>query len=109
MTISVRKADLEVLVGIISGGIAVGLLSIWEIAARSGGISPLLAPAPTAVVATLVRQLQSGELAPHMIATLSRVIIGLVIGGTAGVTMGILMGTIPRVRAIADPFISAFR
>jgi NitT/TauT family transport system permease protein len=33
---------------------------------------------------------------------------GIVIGGTIGVTTGILMGTIPRFRAIADPFVSAF-
>jgi len=108
MTAPARKTDLTIHAGIISGGLALALISIWEIAARSGGISPLLAPAPTDVVATLVRQLRSGELAPHMIATLTRVVVGLVIGGTAGVVMGILMGTIPRVRAIADPFISAF-
>ena len=108
MTDGARKSDPGINSGLISGGLAIALISLWELTARSGGISPLLAPAPTTVVATLFRQIQSGELAPHMIATLSRVVAGLVIGGTAGVGMGILMGTIPRVRAIADPFISAF-
>jgi ABC-type nitrate/sulfonate/bicarbonate transport system permease component len=103
-----RKSDVGIHSGFVSAAIAIGLVAVWEIMARSGFISPLLAPAPTTVVRTLWRQIATGEIAPHMFATLSRVLIGLVIGGAAGVTTGILMGTIPRFRAIVDPFVAAF-
>ena len=96
-----RKADVDIPSGFVSAGIAIGLIVVWEIMAQSGFISPLLAPAPSTVVVTLWRQTVTGEIAPHMFATLSRVFAGLVIGGVAGVTMGILMGTVPRFRAIA--------
>ena len=103
-----RRSDLPVRSGFISGAIAIALVGAWEVAARAGGISPLLAPAPSAVLGTLWTLLLSGEIAPHITATLSRVVIGLALGGTVGVTMGILMGTVPRLRAIVDPFVSAF-
>ncbi len=103
-----RRSDLRIHSGFISGAIAITLISLWELAAQSGVMSPLLAPAPSTVVKTLYDLISSGEIAPHVIATLTRVLLGLLIGGTAGITMGILMGTMPRVRAVADPFVSAF-
>lgn len=90
-----------------SAAIAVGLIAVWEIMARAGTISPLLAPAPSAVIRTLTRQIASGELAPHVMSTLSRTLTGLVIGGSAGIAAGIAMGLVPRFRVIADPFVSA--
>ncbi len=93
--------------GFVSAAIAVALISLWELSARSGGISPMLAPAPSTVLQTLWNQIGSGEIAPHVTATLYRVVIGLALGGTAGVATGVLMGTVPRLRAIADPFVSA--
>ncbi|HEX5576861.1 MAG TPA: ABC transporter permease [Gemmatimonadaceae bacterium] len=102
-----RRADLRIHAGIISAAIAVALITLWEMMARAGMISPLLAPAPSAVIRTLVRQIMSGELAPHVIATLSRTLTGLLIGGSAGIAAGIAMGLVPRFRAIADPFVAA--
>ncbi len=103
-----RKSNLQSPAGFVSATIAIGLIAVWEIMAQSGFISPLLAPAPSAVVRTLWRQIGTGEIAPHIYATLSRVVVGLVIGGTAGVMTGMLMGTIPRFRAVVDPFVAAF-
>ena len=105
---AIRKGDVRIHAGFVSAAIAIGLISLWELGAQSGGISPLLAPAPSTVVRTLWAQITSGAIAPHVTATLWSVLIGLVIGGSIGVTMGILMGTIPRLRAIVDPFVSAF-
>jgi NitT/TauT family transport system permease protein len=54
-----------------------------------------------------MRQIASGEIGVHIAATLRRVVGGLLFGGVSGVAMGILMGTMPRLRAIADPFVAA--
>ncbi len=107
MSLPAPRSDRPIRSGYVSAAIAIALVAVWEIAARSGGISPMLAPAPSTVLRTLWLQIVSGEIAPHISATLSRVVIGLAVGGTAGVAMGILMGTIPRLRAIVDPFVSA--
>jgi NitT/TauT family transport system permease protein len=105
---STRRSDLQIHGGFIAAAIALVLITLWELGSRSGGISPLLAPAPSTVVRTLWGQIASGEIAPHMTTTLTRVVAGLTIGGTVGVITGMLMGTIPRFRAIVDPFVSAF-
>src|SRR5688500_10281103 len=103
-----RRADLRIHSGFISAAVAVALVSLWELAAQTGAMSPLLAPAPSAVVETLFRLVGSGEIGPHVVATLSRVVLGLIVGGSFGIALGILMGTMPRLRAVIDPFISAF-
>ncbi len=104
---SARGARLPIRPPLISLGIAIAILLTWEFLSDAGLIHPLLAPAPTVIVRTLVRQIATGEIGQHLIATLRRVISGLVIGGVSGVTMGILMGTMPRLRSIVDPFVAA--
>ncbi len=105
---AVRKSDFGEYAGLISSGIAIVLIVIWEMMSRNGGISPFVAPAPSRVVRTLIAQITSGELAPHVFATLWRVLAGLTIGGTVGIATGITMGMVPRFRAIVDPFVAAF-
>jgi NitT/TauT family transport system permease protein len=91
----------------ISLAIAVGAIALWEAGSRAGLISQFLAPAPSEVVRTLYAQFSTGEILPHLFSTLYRVLSGLAIGGSIGILSGALMGTIPRLRAIADPFLSA--
>ena len=93
--------------GVISSAIAVALITMWEVMARNGLISPLLAPAPSNVVVALADALRTGEIITHLIATMYRVVAGILIGGSAGVILGLAMGTYRRLRDIADPFVSA--
>lgn len=92
---------------LISAAIAIAILLIWQLLSYAGAIHPLLAPAPTAILRTLLAQIASGEIGPHIFATLRRVIAGLAVGGVAGIAIGILMGTMPRFRSVVDPFIAA--
>ena len=87
--------------------IAVGLLMTWEVMARAGMISSLLAPAPSIVSREILRLLVTGEIAPHLFSTLYRMLAGVVIGGASGAVMGLLMGAIRRLREVADPFVAA--
>jgi NitT/TauT family transport system permease protein len=87
--------------------IAAGFLALWEASSRAGMISPLLAPAPSAIVSTIFREFSSGEIIPHIAITLYRVMVGILIGGTIGVGAGLLMGMSRRLRQVADPFVAA--
>jgi len=87
--------------------VAVLLLLLWELFARNGFISPIVAPAPSRIIAALIRELQSGELELHMIATVTRLVIGLSVGATIGILCGLAMGLSPRLRRFADPFVAA--
>lgn len=93
--------------GMISSALAIGLITIWEVMARNGLISPLLAPAPSAVAVALVDEFSTGEMVVHLAATVYRVVAGILIGGSAGVVLGLAMGAYRRFRDIADPFVSA--
>jgi ABC-type nitrate/sulfonate/bicarbonate transport system permease component len=92
---------------LISAGIAVALFAVWEVGARGGYISPLLAPSPSRVVQTLAEQFARGEVIGHLAATMYRVFAGILIGGSAGIVVGLAMGAYRNVRDVADPFVSA--
>jgi NitT/TauT family transport system permease protein len=87
--------------------IVIGLLLLWEIAARSHWISPLFFPAPTKIVNTIIRMAYSGELVLHTGKTISRVFIGVLCGGLTGLVVGLTMGWAPRMKEILDPLVGA--
>ena len=92
---------------VVSAAIALGAIALWETGSILGWISPLLAPAPSVIVRAVVDQITSGELGPHLLVTLYRVISGIVIGGSFGAIVGLLLGMSARARDVTDPFISA--
>jgi NitT/TauT family transport system permease protein len=79
----------------------------WEISARRGFVDPLFFPAPTAILAAGVRLAASGELAMHLAATLTRLIVAFAVATVAGLTCGLSMGLWPRVNRSLEPLISA--
>jgi NitT/TauT family transport system permease protein len=83
------------------------LLLAWEAAVRTGAISPLLAPAPSAIMQELVGLVVSGEMLRHIGATLLRMTAGLAIGAGSGIFLGLAMGWIPWLRRLLDPMVSA--
>jgi ABC-type nitrate/sulfonate/bicarbonate transport system permease component len=83
------------------------LLVVWELLARSGGISTLFFPAPSRIGTALLRMLGDGELASNLAASLLRLVQGFILGAFPGLLLGLGMGWSPRIRAIMDPFIAA--
>jgi ABC-type nitrate/sulfonate/bicarbonate transport system permease component len=91
----------------LSAAIAIGVLGLWEVCARTGVINPTFLPAPSSIVRTLVNELVNGVLLVDFSATLLRVIAGLTVGAIPGLLCGLAMGWSPRVRQVIDPFIAA--
>ncbi|MFH1278321.1 MAG: ABC transporter permease [Candidatus Eisenbacteria bacterium] len=83
------------------------LLAIGEGASRSGLIPALFFPAPTTVLATILRLVESGEMGTHIGATLGRVLAGVLLGGVPGVLFGWIMGWSRPLRRLLDPFVAA--
>ena len=79
----------------------------WEAASRAGLVSALYFPAPTAIARTLFAMAESGELALHFRATLSRLLAGLALGGVPGLALGLVMGWSNALRRLVDPFVAA--
>jgi ABC-type nitrate/sulfonate/bicarbonate transport system permease component len=87
--------------------VTVALLGLWEIFSRLGFIAPIVAPAPSRILAALISEMRSGDLASHLLATASRLSVGLIIGSTFGILAGLAMGLSRRLRVFADPFVAA--
>ena len=85
----------------------IGLLLIWEIAARAGAIDTRFFPAPSSVLALLIEMLKSGELLTHTATSLVRLGWGILFGGVPALVLGIVMGLNRTIRALVDPIIAA--
>ncbi|MDB5072359.1 MAG: binding-protein-dependent transport system inner rane component [Candidatus Eremiobacteraeota bacterium] len=82
------------------------LILLWQIAVSTRWLNPGLFPPPTAIAANFAQYAASGELATNASATLSRLMIGLLIGGIPGTLIGLAMGMNRWVRAYFQPVIA---
>ncbi|WP_283134451.1 ABC transporter permease [Rhizohabitans arisaemae] len=79
------------------------LLVIWEVASRSGMLDARFFPPPTSIVGTFADLVMAGTLQSHVLATLSRVGVGLILGAVPGLVLGIALGAVPWLRALFGP------
>jgi ABC-type nitrate/sulfonate/bicarbonate transport system permease component len=82
------------------------LLAGWEWGSRTGLVSMLFFPAPSAIFSAFVRTAADGTLLTHVVAALRRVFAGMVIGAGPGLLAGLYLGWSPRLRATIDPVIA---
>jgi NitT/TauT family transport system permease protein len=80
-------------------------LAAWEVAVRVGHTSPLVLPAPSVVVQSLWQGLNSGYLWPHIVHTLTEVVLGLLLGASMGFVGGVLLGESTRLRGVLMPYV----
>jgi NitT/TauT family transport system permease protein len=78
-----------------------------ELGTRSGWISALTLPRPSAVFATFVDLWKSGLLWVHLVPSLRRILIGGSIGIGIGVSLGVAIGLFGVVRAGMVPLVAA--
>ena len=80
-------------------------LMVWEVTVHIAQTSPLVLPAPSAVMQSLWQGLQSGYLLPHIVYTLSEVLLGLFIGAFLGFIGGVMLGESVRARTLMMPYV----
>ncbi|CAM5762259.1 ABC transporter permease [Bosea minatitlanensis] len=83
------------------------LLAGWEGWCRFGGLSPLVLPPPSAVLATLGGEIASGRLWPHLAVTAAEMGLGLGIGALVGLGTGILLAEVPALSRLLRPYVLA--
>jgi sulfonate transport system permease protein len=87
----------------------VGLALLWEIAVRTGVAPGRLMPPPSRLAQTAWSLARSGELQTHIVATMTRVMLGFAIGAMAGTLLGMLNGASTWAMRLLDPSIQALR
>ena len=92
---------------LIAALLALALIGVWEVLARTHLISGTFLPAPSVILRTLADGVLSGEMLRALRVTLLRVLGGLVLGGSAGLVLGLAMGSSRSIRLVADPVIAA--
>lgn len=82
------------------------LIAIWQAAVSFEWVPSTLIAAPTAVAINLVHLAISGALPDHVVASLSRLIIGFGIGAASGVLLGSWIGVSRAAQRLVGPTIS---
>lgn len=90
---------------VLSGVLGLVLLGAWEATVHLNQTSALVLPAPSAVGRSLWQGLSSGYLWPHIVTTLTEVILGLLLGATMGFVGGVVLGESERWRAVLMPYV----
>lgn len=79
--------------------------AVWELVARSGAISSLFLPRPSAMAAELWRLAGEGGLWSHLRFSLTNFALGVGAGTVVGVVVGLLAGINPFVRRVMNPYL----
>ena len=90
---------------LVSLALLVVLLAVWEGVCRKMHLSPLVAPAPSAIAAALWKGLASGYFWPHLRATFVELALGMVIGCSIGFGFGVLMAEATLLRRVLMPYV----
>lgn len=79
------------------------LLLLWEGLSRLGVIDPFYLPPPTRVGAVLVTLFADGEIWPHLQATFTAALLGLIAGLVLGIVLGFAAALIPILAELLEP------
>lgn len=96
----------KIKVGLTQIMIALFILILWEIGARTGFINSFIFSSPSSIMKTLVDLARSGELWIHVYETLLEIIVAFTIGIGLGFVISILMYLCKFLADVLDPFLT---
>ena len=79
------------------------LVALWEAAGRAGMLNPLYLPSPSQVGAALVDLFSDGHIWPHLEATFTAALGGLVLGIAVGAVLGVAAALVRLVAELLEP------
>jgi len=84
-----------------------GLLVLWELLVLLGVLDGRFFPPPSKILVKFYALTASGELIRHTLASLLRILAGLVVGTLPAILIGTMMGLSRWVQTVLDPIIAA--
>lgn len=111
---AVQKFDFAVSPGratlfILRTGSLVFVVLLWSFVCATGIVDAAFLPSPARVFATLFRMVVSGELWPHLFASVRRIVVAFGLAALVGFVLGTLIGCFPRFAAVITPVNSSLR
>ncbi|QPC47482.1 ABC transporter permease [Mangrovibacillus cuniculi] len=85
------------------------LFLIWEAVGRLGLVPSYQLPPPSTILTTISEMATTGELWPHISATVIRVALGFAIGTVLATVLGAIVGYFKQTEQAVDPLIQGFR
>lgn len=79
------------------------VLALWEAAGRAGMLNPLYAPNPSGIWNALVELFSDRRIWPHLGATFTAALGGLVLGIVAGIVLGVVAALVPALAELLEP------
>jgi NitT/TauT family transport system permease protein len=79
------------------------LLGLWEAAGRAGMLNPLYLPSPSQIGAALFDLFSDGRIWPHLEATFTAALGGLIIGIAGGVVLGVAAALVQLIAELIEP------
>lgn len=95
--------------------LAVGLasllagLALWELAARTRVVNPVLLPPPSAIALALRDLIAGGDLLPQLAHTVILFVAGYAIASLVGIALGIWMGMSSFAYGLLEPLVELLR
>ena len=79
------------------------LLGVWEAAGRFGLLNPLFVPTPGQIGVALADLFADGRIWPHLEATFTAALGGLILGIAVGIVLGVIAALVPIVAELLEP------
>jgi sulfonate transport system permease protein len=79
------------------------VLLVWEAAGRAGLLNPLYVPNPSRIAGALSELFASGRIWPHLEATFTAALAGLVLGIAVGIVIGVVAALVPLIAELLEP------
>jgi NitT/TauT family transport system permease protein len=85
--------------------IIVAFVIAWQVLVSNGTLDVFFYSSPTKIISDLVYLFQSGEVYPHLSATLTEAFMGLIYGTIFGIVFAFLFGRFKVLSDVLDPII----
>jgi len=79
------------------------LLAVWEAAGRADMLNPMYAPNPSRIGAALIELFSDGRIWPHLAATFTAALGGLVLGIAVGILLGVVAALVRSIAELLEP------
>jgi len=79
----------------------------WKLVVVVGGYPTFILPPPETVAARLIKAWVEGTMAQHVFATMSEIVLGLIVGGASAVVIGYLLARSSLAERLFSPYLVA--